>query len=590
MLGSAAHFGGSFASSTVLTGLTILLARRKGWLFYPREERWHKTPVAKFGGVPLLLCFGVFGMVIPAEGPLRWVALLTAAMSLVGFCDDVWVLRPSLKFGAQVLISAAAIYSGVVYPLTYVPVINYAFTLLWLVGLTNALNLLDNMDGLSAGVGVIALVNLAIVLRPSEATVHMMAVMAGALLGFLVFNFNPAKIFMGDTGSLAVGFFLACASTLGARNLSSTISVLFIPGLMLFIPIFDVALVSITRRLHGRAISAGAKDHSSHRLVTLGLSERGAVLTLYTLSIASGLVAYLWKHVWTNAGPGLLLLFLVTAGLFWLYLAKVRLPDDWLSRTTVFTFALPELLNSIAAAAGMIFVDAGLIVFSLWLSFFLRFSGIPEQTLSAFFLSAALAIAFKIPALAMFGTYQRGWAVRSMSDMYPIIKASAVSMLCLVTALTYSIRFREASRTVFLMDCVLTVALLSFARVSTRVFDDMLPRNRKTGYVVFGGPSAEFFAHYFEWQHPRERVLAIASDQLPSKFIGAIRVVSTADGMKLVGNGSAHSLFLLPDCDTEVRQQVIRDAALTGIAVNEFQLSLLPVSAEAAAAAGSVLS
>lgn len=584
MPGSAAHLGGAFAVSSILTGLTILLARREGWLFYPRQERWHSTPVAKFGGVPFLLCLGVFGLITPPDGSLRSVALLTAAMGLIGFCDDVWTLRPRVKFAAQIVIACVAVYFGVVYPLTYHPLANYLFTVFWLVALTNAFNLLDNMDGLSAGVGVIVIANLAIVLQPSQPTLHMMAVMAGALLGFLIFNFNPAKIFMGDTGSLAIGFFLGCASTLGARNLSSTVSVVLIPGLMLFLPIFDMALVSITRRLYGRAISAGAKDHSSHRLVTLGLSERAAVLTLYAISIASGVVAYLCKNVWTSAGPGLLLLFLVIAGLFWLYLAKVKLPDDWLSRTTVFTFALPEFLNSLAAAAGMIFVDAALIVFSLWLSFILRFSTIPERTLGAFFLSAALALIIKIPALAVFSTYRRGWAVRSLSDVYPIIKASVISMLCLVTALTYSIRFREASRTVFLMDCVLTVVLLCFARASMRVFDDMLPRSRTAGYVIFGGASAEFFVHYFEWQRAREQVLAIASNELQGTFIGASKIVSYAEGVKLVTGGSATAVFLLPDCEDDVRHTAIDLASRSGIPVSQLQLAVTSVAHIASAA------
>lgn len=560
--------------------MTVLIARRRGWLFRPREERWHTRPAAKFGGVPILVCLLAFAVVVPSDGSLRWVAGLTGAMGLIGLCDDLWSLQPGLKFAGEVVVAIVAVGAGIVYPLTYTPILNYLFTVFWLVALTNALNLLDNMDGLSAGVGVIALANLAFILQPPPDTTRMIVVMAGSLIGFLVFNFNPAKIFMGDTGSLAIGFFLGCVSCLGARNLSSTISVLFIPGLMLSLPIFDMALVSITRRLNGRAISAGAKDHSSHRLVTLGLTERSAVLTLYAFSVFSGVVAYLWKNVWPEAGPGLLVLFLVTAGLFWLYLAKVQLPDDWLSRTTVFTFALPELLNSIAASAAMIFVDIGLILASLWLSFLLRFSGIPRQTLSAFFLAAALAVAIKVPLLAVFSVYRRGWAMRSMSDVYPVVKASFISMLALVTALTFSIRFREASRAVFLVDCLLTAVLLCTARASTRVFDDMLPRRRGRGIVVFGGPSAEFFAHYFDWQHPREHVLAIAaSEQLPSAYIGSVRVISVLEGLKLVSARQASSVYLLPDCSPEAKEAVLSECSRLGSTVNEINLWVGPTTA-----------
>ncbi|MGI9103746.1 MAG: glycosyltransferase family 4 protein [Terriglobales bacterium] len=575
------------ALSALCTGITVWVARKNGWLFHPREERWNRKPAAKFGGVAILAALIASASVLPLSREFWVVLLLTVGMGMIGLADDLWSLRPLWKFSAQVLLAALAAYLGVVYPLTYSLTANVAFTVLWLVGLTNAFNLLDNMDGLAAGVAIVALLNLLFVTGLPDDGPRLLLAMVGVLAGFLVFNFQPAKIFMGDTGSLSIGFFLAAISILGAQKLATTFSVLFVPGLMLFLPIFDTALVMVTRRLSGRAISAGAKDHSSHRLVTLGLSERGAVLTLYMISAASGTVAYLWKRVWPEAGPGFMLLFLLIAGLFWMYLAKIQLPKDWLSQTNVFTFVLPEFLQSVMTAAAMMFTDVVLILLSLYISFLLRFSGVPRQTLSSFFLAAALAVGIKLPLLAIFGVYRRAWAVRSLRDIYAIVKASVIGMLTLVTALTFTTRFREASRTVFLMDCVMTVVLLCFARVSKHVFDDVLPRSERRGFLIFGGQSAEFFVHYFAWKYPDDQVLAVATAaEAITTPIGRTPIIPSEEGLEALAAGSVTAVYLLPDCDGQVRKAVLVECARAGIKANEFDVSILPAAQARSVAAG----
>jgi len=358
---SVLSFVVTFPASVLTTAATIRVARRKGWLVHPRPDRWSRTAVAKFGGVSILLTFSLAVIAFRIPRPLLTVALLTTAMGLVGLVDDIVQLRPSWKFAAQFVIAAVAVWSGIVYQLFHVASLNYAFTFLWILGVTNALNLLDNMDGLAAGVSVIAAGSLLLLGHSSGPMAIGLLAMAASLLGFLVFNFHPAKIFMGDAGSLAVGFFLACCAVSEAGHVSAMFSIVFVPGLVLFLPIFDMLLVSVTRRLNGRAISAGAKDHTSHRLVMLGLSERNAVLTLYLLAALSALVAVLCKRVWSDIGPGILALFLLTATAFWFYLAKIQLPEEWLSRTNALTFLVPEFLNSVGKRAAMVFADAGLI-------------------------------------------------------------------------------------------------------------------------------------------------------------------------------------------------------------------------------------
>src|SRR6266849_5169239 len=269
----------TFPASVLTTAATIWVARRNDWLVHPRADRWSETSVAKFGGVSILLTFSLAVIAFRISKPLLTVALLTAAMGFVGLVDDIFQLRPRWKFAAQFVIAGVAVWSGIVYSLFHNPSLNYLFTFLWILGVTNALNLLDNMDGLAAGVSVIAAGSLLLMGHSSGPLAIGLLAMTGSLLGFLVFNFHPARIFMGDTGSLAIGFFLACCAVSQAGHVSAMFSLVFLPGLVLFLPIFDMLLVSVTRRLNGRAISAGAKDHTSHRLVMLGLSERNAVLT-----------------------------------------------------------------------------------------------------------------------------------------------------------------------------------------------------------------------------------------------------------------------------------------------------------------------
>lgn len=318
--------------SALLTWRVIRWCHRSGRLLYPRADRWSRRTVAQFGGVPILIAWaGATLFFASAGGRMRVVVALALCMGAVGLVDDVWHMSAGMKFAAQVLAATAAVIAGLSYPAGLHPALNVVVTILWIVGLTNAFNLLDNMDGLSGGVAIIALVSIVLLMWRDAVIVPAGLAMIGALLGFMVFNVSPARIFMGDTGSLGLGFFLACISILSAQRMSSAASVPVLPVLVFFVPIFDTTLVSFTRRRSGRAISVGARDHSSHRLVLLGMTERQAVCTLYLVSAASGLTAYLWK-MRPHFGGGLLAFFALGAALLWVYLAQVELPADWLSQ------------------------------------------------------------------------------------------------------------------------------------------------------------------------------------------------------------------------------------------------------------------
>jgi len=570
-------FAITFLASILATAATIRVAQRYGWLVHPRADRWSRIAVAKFGGVSILLTFSLAVVGFRGSRPLLTITFMTAAMGLVGLVDDIFQLRPIWKFAAQFAIAAVAVWSGIVYQLFHSASLNYAFTFLWILGVTNALNLLDNMDGLAAGVSVIAAGSLLLIGHSSGPLAIGLLAMAGSLLGFLLFNFHPAKIFMGDTGSLAIGFFLACCAVSQAGHVSAMFSIVFVPGLVLFLPIFDMLLVSITRRLNGRAISAGAKDHTSHRLVMLGLSERNAVLTLYLLSAVSVVVAVLCKRAWSDIGPGILALFLLTATAFWFYLAKIQLPEEWLSRTNAFTFFVPEFLNSIGKRAAMVFVDTGLIVLAVFLGYLLRFDGVPHQYRGSFLWAAVFLIVVKIPLFAIFSVYRRDWTIRALRDIYPMLKGSVFGSLLVVTAITYLTGFKDFSRAVFATEMILTVCLMAFVRTATRFFDDVLPRQSNEAYLVVGGSSAEFFYRYFEWERSHSNIVAFVMPvRNGNAFLYGVPIVPLARMSTFLLKITA--VYVLPDCPESARLTAMQLCGPRNIPVHALQLSIETLS------------
>lgn len=561
--------------SALLTRVMLTVTRRMGWIVHPRSDRWNARSVSQFGGVPVLLAFAIGAASLPLGPQLKAIAGLTIMVGLVGLWDDLHPLPPRVKLLAQLAIAGVAVSAGLVYPLSSVAWWNQAFTVVWIVGITNALNLLDNMDGLAGGVAVISALTLAS-LTQDTATLYMLLLMAACISGFLVFNFNPARIFMGDTGSLALGFFLACCSVLATQHVSTIFSLLFIPTLALFLPIFDTLLVSVTRRLNARAISAGAKDHTSHRLVRIGLSERKAVLILYAISAASGLVAILWKRVWPTAGPGMLGLFLITTALFWLYMAKVELPESWLSRSNVFTLAIPTFVHSLATRAGLIFFDCLLIILAQYLALLLRFDHVSGSLVPIFFASACLAVALKLPLFALFGVYRRSWTRDVRQGMYAVAKGTTVASLLMIAILTYANRFDGFSRAVFVMDIAVTMVLILGARLSGRIFEDALRPAGNGRTLLIGGSSTEFFARYFEWKELGSRSLLLVRDDQPDG--GPLSEIPAL----LREEGRSVTLFLAPDCQPSTEEYVTALARFYGVPCSKFNLHLHDVVAAGA--------
>ncbi len=284
--------------SMVATPLMRRVALRAGVVSVPRTRDLHIAPVPLLGGAAI---YGAFVVALLLFGDRFYVReligiLLGATLiSLFGFADDRWELGSLAKLGGQVLAGAVLVLGGTQVQLFPQPWLNWALTIVWVVGITNALNFLDNMDGLSGGVATIAaafFLLLAAMNTPRQVLVGAMAAaLIGACVGFLRYNLNPATIFMGDTGSLFIGFVLA-ALAIKLRFLGNTPLVTWmVPVCVLALPIFDTALVVVGRLRRGvNPFTTAGKDHLSHRLHALGLTRREAVLTCYLLAGACGLV------------------------------------------------------------------------------------------------------------------------------------------------------------------------------------------------------------------------------------------------------------------------------------------------------------
>jgi UDP-GlcNAc:undecaprenyl-phosphate GlcNAc-1-phosphate transferase len=284
--------------SMVATPLMRRVALRAGVVSVPRTRDLHIAPVPLLGGAAIYAAFVVALLLFGDRFYIReLVGILLGAtlISLFGFADDRWGLGALAKLGGQLLAGAVLVLGGTQVQLVPQPWLNWALTIVWVVGITNALNFLDNMDGLSGGVATIAaafFLLLAAMNTPRQVLVGAMAAaLIGACVGFLRYNLNPATIFMGDTGSLFIGFVLA-ALAIKLRFLGNTPLVTWmVPVCVLALPIFDTALVVVGRLRRGvNPFTTAGKDHLSHRLHALGLTRREAVLTCYLLAGACGLV------------------------------------------------------------------------------------------------------------------------------------------------------------------------------------------------------------------------------------------------------------------------------------------------------------
>lgn len=295
--------GVAFIITLFLTPLTTKIAHKIGAVDVPKDNRrMHTKPMPILGGVPLYIGF-VIAMMIKDSGITNQeigIILGGAVIVASGVWDDLRPMGAKTKFMFQVIAAGILIVFGTSINVITNPVsgsiefLNVGFlgiplTMLWVIGVTNAFNFIDGLDGLSAGIGVIAAVTMVIiaVMNGRYEAALVTAILAGALLGVIPFNFYPASIFMGDAGAMFTGFVLAAASIMGAIKSATTFAVA-IPILALGLPIYDTLFAIIRRTINGKSFAEADKGHVHHRMVAMGMSQRTAVLWLYLFSSILG--------------------------------------------------------------------------------------------------------------------------------------------------------------------------------------------------------------------------------------------------------------------------------------------------------------
>ena len=301
-------FAVSLLVAYVMTPPVKRFAEKVGAIDVPRDNRRvHDHPIPRMGGLAIFIGF-VLSLIffVPMSTKVLGLLVGSVIIAVMGGVDDIVSLNPWVKLAGQIVAALVAIRCGLVFDVisnpnifaeeTYIEIgwLSVPLTMLWIVGCTNAVNLIDGLDGLAVGVSAISSMTMLIVsLFVSEPVVSIiLAALTGACLGFMPYNLNPAKIFMGDVGSQLLGFVLSTASIMGLFKLHAIIT-FFVPLLALALPLADTIFAFFRRILHGQSPFKADKGHFHHRLLAMGLNQKQVVAVLYGISAVLGLLAVL---------------------------------------------------------------------------------------------------------------------------------------------------------------------------------------------------------------------------------------------------------------------------------------------------------
>lgn len=291
--------------SLTITPIVIAISKRLNLVDKPNFRKVHTKPISVMGGTVILFSF-LIGIWIghPIETEIKPLIIGAIIMYVLGLVDDIYDLKPYIKLAGQIAAALVVAFYGVTIDFISLPMgttIHFGFlsipiTVIWIVAITNAINLIDGLDGLASGVSAIGLITIGFIaiLQANIFITMICCVLLGSLIGFLFYNFHPAKIFLGDSGALMIGFIIGFLSLLGFKNI--TIIALFFPIVILAVPFIDTLFAMIRRVKKGQHIMQADKSHLHHKLLALGYTHRQTVLLIYSISILfslSSIILYL---------------------------------------------------------------------------------------------------------------------------------------------------------------------------------------------------------------------------------------------------------------------------------------------------------
>jgi UDP-GlcNAc:undecaprenyl-phosphate/decaprenyl-phosphate GlcNAc-1-phosphate transferase len=602
----APEFAVALVASLALVPACRFVSTRAGRVAHPREDRWHRRPVALFGGAGIAIA--IFGTALGFQLALDLPVLLGCALVIfaLGFVDDLISLKPSTKLIVEIAVASALLFAGHRLNWMHSITLDWFLTLVWVVGMTNAFNLLDNMDGLCAGTAIIVatafLANLvagATGVPPAEA--RYLAVLMGATLGFLVYNFHPASIFMGDSGSLLLGFSFA-ALTLSvspeAGAKSNVLTIVAAPVLVLLLPILDTTLVTVSRMLAGRSASVGGRDHSSHRLVALGLSERAAVVVLWLLAGIGGLLGVAVNHIGETWSIPAALAFVLAMILIAVYLARIRVyegDDARLLREGTVTPIVADFMYKRRVAE--VLLDLCLITLAYYAAYRLRFEG--GEFLQNFeSLRRTMPIVLAAQLLAFFGVgvYRGMWRHFGLNDTVVVVEGALAGSACAWLVIVSLPMFISYSRTVFAIDFVLVVGLVTLSRASFRLIAEFVQRRRRGGsrVLIYGAGDGGTLAvrELLSLRDRDAQILGFADDDERKKGsrVAGYRVLGDGEALReLVASGGVDAIVVSSRAIAD--EQVAPLAALCarhGVTISRLQVSLEAIAPKMDGVAGAV--
>lgn len=493
-----------FIASVLAVGLVRRVALARHWVAKPRADRWHEKPTALHGGVGFFVPFfagaGILFWHLTKQEPGLYGAVATQKLMLgylggmlimfvTGLLDDIYQFRPSSKLLLEVLATVVFMAAGGVGSMTGSEFFDTALTFLWFIGIVNAVNMLDNMDGASSGVVLIGSLGVVLIgyLHGADSvplSFYLGLLLVVAIFGFWLYNRPPASIFMGDSGSLFMGFAFAGITLPGPLNLGyglegdtvDPLHAMLIAATLAAIPILDTSLVTVTRLWRGQSPAVGGKDHSTHRLAQSGLGPYRTIFVLYALAALCVVFA-----LGMQRSPQLaLLLFSILVGGFGLtafYLAAVAVETGQKRR-----HAWQQLLDSLLYRAPLIkgIVDIPLIMVAFYAAYMVRFDfHVPDEHLRPMYVGMLAAVVCCLFANLLLGVYRFSWRSASSTDVVHYVGCGLLGTILTLATVTVLSRFEGGhSRGAFVAFSVIYICGLVAVRFGFRFLDEVVAKLR----------------------------------------------------------------------------------------------------------------
>lgn len=578
--------------SFVVTQVIIPVLPRLGLVSTPDPN--HPNPVPVGGGIALWIVSGAGLLVMALMGhPIAELGKIFFGASILFFAgvwDDVRLLSPGTKLLVQVSVASLMIIVGVVFPLgAGLEWLAVPLTMLWFVGLCNAFNLVDNMDGMLPGIAAVAatFVGLFAFATGRPETGLLSWTVAGACLGFLRYNLPPAKIFLGDSGSMFLGFLLAGLAIGDSwRGLTQVGLTVLAPTLLLAVPIFNTTFVTITRKLSGVPLSSGKADHINYRLLAHGLSRGRALGAVYALSIVAGAFGLLVVTVTPlayAAGATAFLILLMYLGVF-LYEGRVQqyYGDFEVTKKRPGWEESPwyRWVIRVMAVSG----DVLLVFTSLYAAFYLRFDGdIPADQLVNLAKILPYLILFRVGLALVMGVYETRWRLGLAPDALRLGWSVLLGTL-LFTALVLLLRLPSFPRTVIVIEGVISLLFFGATRLGIRGLGEVTSRERDVREgrrTIIAGSSDGFLTVYRAIRDRSDgeyHVIGFADDDPMAhrSLVGGVRVLGSIARLPALARlaGAEHVIFSFPAGSEEQVERHLKAVLATGLTAEVARLEV----------------